>query len=583
MLIWLIFAALTALCLIVVLRPLTLGRGDEAARNEFDVEIYRDQLKQLEREIANGVLDAEEAEAARLEISRRLLAAAPDAGPARGKATAPASSPRLAMIAVAVCLPAIALSLYLAVGSPQLPGQPFAARQADPADQQDMATLISKVEEHLRTSPDDARGWKIIVPAYLQQGRFQDAAAAYERIMKLEGRTPETLTEYGEALVRANQGLVTETARTAFLEAATQDKKQFKAVFYLGLAERQDGKTESAISLWQRLLDEGEKDAPWRATVESQIASARAALASARPLSEEELSAANSLSAQERDEMVEGMVARLAERLEENGKDLDGWLRLARSYAVLGRMDDARTTIEKAEANFEGDEASLKTLRDAKAGLGLVAQTEQPTAPALSQDQMNAAQDMTAEERQQMIDGMVARLADRLKQDGNDLDGWLRLARAYSVQGRTDDARNALDQAKANFAGNGTALARIEKARVNLKLAVADAQTSDPALPNLPKVKAPALNQDQMNAAQDMTADERREMIEGMLTRLASRLEENGKDLDGWLRLARSYSVLGKTDQAKAALESAEANFADDQDALSRIAQARDSFGLNNE
>ena len=232
MLIWIIFAVVTALCLAVVLVPLVRASTPKGDRSAFDVEIYRDQLKQLDRDVEAGVLVAEDAEGARLEVSRRLLAAAPDVdGLHNDRAEVKSLATRLATLVVALCVPGIALSIYLSVGSPSLPGQPLVARQQAPAGQQDMEALILKVEVHLRNNPDDARGWKIIAPAYLQQRRFRDAASAYARSMELQERDAETLSNYGEALVLAEQGLVTEKARAAFKEAAARDKSQFKAKF----------------------------------------------------------------------------------------------------------------------------------------------------------------------------------------------------------------------------------------------------------------------------------------------------------------------------------------------------------------
>lgn len=583
MLIWLIFALLTAACLAAVLLPLLRSAGTGAARAAFDAEIYRDQLKQLEREIEDGVIGAEEAAAARLEISRRLLASAPGGGtqPAAAADSRPPGR-TFAAIAVVLCVPAIALGVYTSVGSPRLPDRPLAERQDELIDQQDLATLIPKVEDHLRANPRDGRGWKIIAPAYLQVGRYRDAANAFNRAMTFEGRDPETLTAYGEALVMAAQGLVTESAREAFLEAVKEDGSQHKAVFYLGLAEQQDGKTQSAIDLWQGLLAQGGKDAPWRSVVEAQIAAARNSLTGAPQLSKDQLADAEELNESERDEMVEGMVSRLAAKLEKNGDNLQGWLLLARSYGVLGRHDEARAALAKARTHFAGDAEALKQIDAAGGTLRLAGsdepagQTMDPNAPQVTEEDFNAVQEMEADDRRQMIEGMVARLAGRLEEDGSDLKGWLRLARSYTVLGKSDQAREALDKAKSHFSGNSQALAQIASARSELGLG-ADRTAEADSDPNAPQV-----TEEDMDAAQEMEADDRMQMIEGMVARLAARLEEEGGDLEGWLRLARSYTVLGKPDAAREALDKAAGNFTGDKDALARIEEAREQLGLKN-
>lgn len=573
MLIWIIFAVVTALCLAVVLVPLARASTSKGDRSAFDVEIYRDQLKQLDRDVEAGVLVDEDAEGARLEVSRRLLAAAPDVdAPHNDRTEAKSLAARLATLVVALCVPGIALSIYLSVGSPGLPGQPLVARQEAPAEQQDMQALIVKVEAHLRNNPDDARGWKIIAPAYLAQRRFRDAASAYARSMELQGRDAETLSNYGEALLLAEQGLVTEKARTAFKEATTRDKSQFKAKFYLGLADRQDGKNRSAIAVWEKLLAEGGKDAPWRPVVEAHIEAARVGLTDAPTLSNDQLAATDELSADERNEMVNSMVSRLADRLAEDGSDLAGWLRLARSYVVLNRAEDARAALGKAKVNFAGNEDALNQIATAEQQLGLEKAAPVAEAPQPTSEDVEAAQSMTADERNQMIEGMVTRLAERLKDNGQDLDGWLRLARSYSVLKKSEDARTALKNAQSNFVGNPEALEQIERTREQLGFGEAKAVT-----------EAPQPTTEDVEAAQSMTADERREMIEGMVARLAERLDENGDDIEGWMRLIQSYAVLRNQDAARKALDKAEAQFAGDDEALARIKDARDQLGLNKE
>ena len=372
MLVWLIFAVLTAATLFAVLMPLARDRQAISARAEFDAEIYRDQLRQIDDEAETGVLNPEEAEAARLEVSRRLLATAPDDGDASARPDAAGLTVRrAATIAVLVGVPAVTLSAYLWTGSPNLPGQPFAARQETAPENQDMAGLITKVERHLRENPRDGRGWRIIAPAYLQLGRYRDAAAAYAHSLDIEGRNAEVLTNYGEALVLAEQGLVTEAARKAFTEAEGLDPMMFKARFFLGLAERQDGDTKAAIARWQSILNDGPKDAEWRPVIEAHINNAGGTVATAPQLSREDVEAARDMSADEQKQMIEGMVARLATRLDDNGGDLSEWLRLVQAYVVLGKSDEARGALDKAARQFDKDQSALARIEETRNGLGL--------------------------------------------------------------------------------------------------------------------------------------------------------------------------------------------------------------------
>ncbi|MGI9412950.1 MAG: c-type cytochrome biogenesis protein CcmI [Hyphomicrobiales bacterium] len=372
MLIWLIFALFTAAALLAVLLPLARERQAASGRAEFDAEIYRDQLQQIDAEAESGLLNADEAEAARIEVSRRLLATAPgEAGQTARQAGAGLSIRRAASVFIVIMVPALSLAVYLFAGSPNLPGQPFAARQELSPENQDIGGLVAKVERHLRANPRDGRGWRIIAPAYLQLRRYRDAAAAYAHSLDIEGRNAEVLTNYGEALVLAEQGLVTEAARKAFAEAERMDAKMFKARFFLGLAARQDGDTEGAIARWRSILKDGPKDAQWRPVIEAHISDAGGTVATAPQLSREDVDAARDMTADEQREMIEGMVARLASRLDQDGSDLNGWLRLVQAYVVLGKTDKARGALDKAATQFAGDQSALTRIEETRNGLGL--------------------------------------------------------------------------------------------------------------------------------------------------------------------------------------------------------------------
>src|SRR4051794_11998938 len=167
----LVFALMTAAAIFAVLWPLGHVRVTAAAGN--DIAVYRDQLDEIARDRASGLIGEAEAEAARVEVSRRLIAAA-DAQErsAATSATGGTFRRRAAAVAVLVALPALAAALYLKVGSPQLPGQPLATRAAAPVQDRTLDTLVAQVEEHLAKNPDDGRGWEVVAPVYMRLGRF---------------------------------------------------------------------------------------------------------------------------------------------------------------------------------------------------------------------------------------------------------------------------------------------------------------------------------------------------------------------------------------------------------------------------
>ena len=371
MLPWLVFAALTVAVVLALLWTLRSGGGSEAnASSRADLAVYKDQLAEIDRDLERGVIAVTEAGAARNEISRRLLTAdrslrdGPAANTSRGLR-------RLASLVVLAGIPLLALGLYLPLGRPDLPGVPHAERMAKALASNDFPALVLQVEEHLTANPDDARGWTLLAPAYRRLERYGDAANAFAQIIRIAGATPEVLTEYGEALLLANQGLVSVEARKAFDEALKLDPKFAKARFYSALAQRQEGKTDAALAIWRDMLSGAPDDAPWRTAVERQIAAIEKERAAAPALDEGQIAAAQDLPETERAAMIRAMVDRLDARLAGNGNDLEGWLRLARARLVLGEKEAAREALGKAQIAFKDDTAALQRIASTRKELEL--------------------------------------------------------------------------------------------------------------------------------------------------------------------------------------------------------------------
>jgi cytochrome c-type biogenesis protein CcmH len=267
-------------------------------------------------------------------------------------------------------------------------------------------------------------------------------------------------------------------------------------------------------------------------------------------------SAAPAASPPSHDQSIEGMVARLAARLQRDGSDVDGWIQLVRSYTVLNQPDKARAASDDARRALAGDADKLARL---EAGLQQIAaqraaaagDAAAPAAPAAAPP----AQDQT-------VQGMVARLAARLQRDGSDVDGWIQLVRSYTVLNQPDKVRAASDDARRALAGDADKLARLE---AGIKEIAAQRATADIAPPDTPAAPAPQ-SQDQM--------------IRGMVDRLAARLHQDGADVDGWLRLMRSYMVLGDAEKARAAAADARAALKDDPDKLRRLEEGAKSLGV---
>ena len=375
MLLWILIALLTAAAILAVLVPLSrtpAGRASAAHAGR----VYRDQLAELERDKAEGRIGAAEAESARAEIGRRLIAVDSEAqAEASGGAFAGGSPNRRRAIALValIGIPILSLGLYLGLGAPRLPGEPLAQRLSAPLAPDNVELLIAKVEEHLAKNPEDGRGWDAIAPVYVSTGRAGEAVQAYRSAIRLLGATAKRQIGLGEAILTSEGGIVTADARAAFEAARALDQSAPAPRFYLALGLEQEGKPQEAAKLLRALLAEAPADAPWRGPVGEALA--RVAPGEAQPgPTEEQVAAAQALPEGDQAAMIDQMVSRLASRLKDEPEDVEGWLRLIRSYAVLGRLESAAEAGRAALAGVSDDaargrvEALLAELRVTPAG-----------------------------------------------------------------------------------------------------------------------------------------------------------------------------------------------------------------------
>jgi len=353
---WFALAVMTGLAVLVALWPLAFRRArpPEAAS---EVGFYQAQLAEIDRDVDRGQLAQSEAAAARAEAARRLIAATASeaAGAAGGDDL---KRRRVAAVLILIAIPLTALGAYGLLGRPDLPDAPLAERKADVASPEALEAAIAKIEAHLAATPDDARGWQVLAPVYMRMGRYDDAAKAFRQLLRLEGENVGRRADYGEALVAAAGGAVTSDARSEFDKALTDTPALPKARFYLALAVEQDGDTKKAIEQYQSLLDDSKGDAPWTNVVKSRLAKLKG-----EPAPQIARSGLEGMSADQQ-QMVRGMVERLATRLAKSGGGAEEWARLIRAYSVLHEKDKAKETLAAARTALAGD---------AKAGAGLAA------------------------------------------------------------------------------------------------------------------------------------------------------------------------------------------------------------------
>lgn len=374
MVLWLMLSLMTTLAAVVVVWP--LARGAKGLKSGSEVMVYRDQLEEIDRNRAIGAIGAVEAEAARVEISRRLLAA--DAAAASAATSARAHTPaaswrrRAAAIGAVIMLSLGSVSLYLALGSPNLTSTSLAAPPNDLPEHQSVVALLQQAEAHLASHPDDGRGWAVVAPVYMQISRYNDAVRARANVLRLLGETAERQADLGEALVAAANGVVTAEAKAAFERALALDAKDVAARFYVGLAAEQDNRREDARKIWNELLAEAPPGATWAEFVRRALARVEGAPSVSPPgPTAADVEAAAKAPPEQQTDMIQGMVQRLADRLKQDGSDADGWIRLVRSYVVLGDKQKAQAAVLDARRALASDPDKVRRVDETAKGLGL--------------------------------------------------------------------------------------------------------------------------------------------------------------------------------------------------------------------
>jgi cytochrome c-type biogenesis protein CcmH len=394
MILWPIFALMTLAAVFAVWWP--LARRQKPDRSGSDVAVYRDQLDEIDRDQAASRIGGVEAEAARVEVSRRLIAAAETAKAASAVAVpGPAGRIRWATRAAAIILLPLGAGItYLSLGSPTLvPVSVNAAADGIPGG---LENAVARIETYLASNPGDGRGWELLAPVYARLGRFDDAVNARRHALEIFGADPVRLGNLGEAITMTTNGVVTPEAKGLFERANAADPADVMAQFYLGLNAKQEGRRDEAVKRWTALMSAAPQGAPWLPLVKNAIAevdesgpslssaavappasasasasaSANANVAPPGP-NASQVTAASQMAPGERNAMIEGMVARLAQRMAENGSDVDGWLRLIKAYSVLGERDKALTAAANARTALAGNDDHLRRIGELAKQLGL--------------------------------------------------------------------------------------------------------------------------------------------------------------------------------------------------------------------
>ncbi len=464
------FAGLAIITTLGLLWPLLRRRVQGVDRFEAELALCRDQLAEIRRDLDLGVITPQAARAAEVEIKRRMV----ELDRAREREAARAHpggrEARLVAATAALAVPVAATLLYLGLGRPDLPDMPLAARDdvagraavtADAGgDGPSLREVVARLEQRVAQDPQDVRGRLLLARAYVTLERYRDAARMFAEVRALDPDLPGIDAARGEALVLAEQGVVGEPARRAFEAELARNPDDPRARFYLALAEEQAGDDESALQRYVALGRDSPPDAPWLDEVRERIRAVAARLGRDPEPLLAELGQGG----------PEAEIAALERTLETDPRRWRDWIRLAELRAEAGDREGARAALARARELYADAPFVQRQLAQAEARLlggeddAADAGEVRTAARGPSPEEVEAAAEMSPEEQQAMIRGMVAQLAERLKRQPDDIEGWRMLARSYGVLGEREkmiaayrhiaerlpeDARAQLDYARA--------------------------------------------------------------------------------------------------------------------------------------
>ncbi|WP_017667938.1 c-type cytochrome biogenesis protein CcmI [Sandarakinorhabdus sp. AAP62] len=415
MTLWIILTALTALAAAWLTIPLVRRHEARVDARAATIAVLKDQLADIDVQLAAGAIQPGEAEGLRNELRRRLLAAGHI--PAELDRTMGQKSLTGLALGLAAMVAVAAAALYASMGQPKLAAgaapAPAAAPAAAPAQeaaaQGEVNQLIAGLEQKVQANGSDPEGWRMLGWSYFQTGRYADAVKAYARAIALKPDGEGFQSAYGEALVQEAGGQITPAAAAAFEKAAAQDGADARARYFLAVRKAEQGDRKGAIEDMLRLVADSPADAPWlpqlkqviQQTAQAAGIDISARLAATQPVgnaavpglpppvaaaaaanaaapagvmpspSREQVQAAQAMNPADRQQMIRGMVDGLAEKLKANPRDEAGWLRLMRARQVLGDAAAARTARDQALAAFAGDAAVQGRIRAAAGEMGL--------------------------------------------------------------------------------------------------------------------------------------------------------------------------------------------------------------------
>ncbi|OCX61436.1 c-type cytochrome biogenesis protein CcmI [Thioclava sp. SK-1] len=496
MLFWIIACALVALiAALFALAVLRRGRGGVSA-GAYDMQVYRDQLREVERDIERGVLPVEQAKQVRLEISRKMLEADRMAQGPAADGPAPIWAGWVGVACVLGTLLA-AFGLYSVLGAPGYGDQPIAARYAfadklyanrptqeeaeaarpaapsRAAPQPEMISLMKQLREAVARKPGDVQGLTLLAQYEMRLGNYVAGHRAQSKLIAAKGdtATAQDYTDLGEYLTVAANDIITRDAEAAFAKALDRDPDDERARYYIGLMMAQNGRPDRAFQIWDQVLRNSAPDAQWVPVIRENIPTLAWLAGQGNytlPPSTAKVVTVNDVMRAMRAPMPQAREAILRDGLETLGQRLGAqggppqdWAVMIAGTQLLGETDRATGIYGEAQVVFSTQADALALVQAAYEGRWPVADS---TAPAPDQAQIDAAADMTPQDRDAMIRGMVDGLVDRLRSDGGSPEEWGRAVASLATLGDSTQATALLIQGRAALAEDATGLATLNAA-----------------------------------------------------------------------------------------------------------------------
>ena len=388
----------TLACLIfigLIARSIVAPRDLDLGVASKDLLIYKDQLVEVEKDIEKGVLSKSESDAARIEVSRRILLADKRSKIEKQTSSNSQNHNKIITFIILIFILAGSLSIYAFLGNPRLPDMPLQTRLAEIKElrsqrisqeeaellvpdeiieaSSDYLTLVSKLRDAMKERPNDMQGLRLLALHEFRLGKYRSARKAHLKIINALGdtATAKDLIDFAEVMIVATNGYVSPEAEFILRRGLDMKPNDGRARYYSGLSMAQSGRPDVTLRLWENLLDEGPDDAPWVPLIKEQIVDV-ARLVGVNLVQDqlpgptsEQINSAENMSDVDRKEMIQGMVSSLSNRLANEGGTVNEWARLIRALGVLGETANASKIWIEAQTIFGRNSSDIEILREA--------------------------------------------------------------------------------------------------------------------------------------------------------------------------------------------------------------------------